>query len=174
MSPASWQPWLAGVTRFAALAAFAFWQGGFVVYAAVVVPIGSDELGDTVQGFVTRRVTQGLNLAGFTALLLWLADRLVVGRPGWCWWVLWGLMVIGQVALAVMHPVLDSMLEPATISILNREAFRPLHRVYLWTSSVLWALSLVWLWLIASGELAKNPVTDPLGVAQSSRRPGQD
>ena len=42
------------MARFLSLCAFAFWQGGFVFYSGVVVPIGSDELGDTVQGFITR------------------------------------------------------------------------------------------------------------------------
>src|ERR671917_504286 len=41
------------------------WQGGFLFYTAVVVPIGTDVLGSPlVQGLITRRVTDWLKLFG--------------------------------------------------------------------------------------------------------------
>src|SRR2546423_10638475 len=56
--------------RFLVIAALMLWQGGFTFYAAVVVPIGMDELGShTAQGFLTRRVAPFINLAGLLALL---------------------------------------------------------------------------------------------------------
>ena len=56
--------------RFSVIAALMFWQGGFTFYAAVVVPIGQENLGHEEQGFITREVTNYLNLAGAAALLL--------------------------------------------------------------------------------------------------------
>ena len=51
--------------RLLVLAAFAFWQGGFTFYAAVVVPVGTEVLGSSMeQGSITRRVTVYLNMAG--------------------------------------------------------------------------------------------------------------
>src|SRR5262249_17618726 len=63
--------------RFLVLAGLMLWQGGFTFYAAVVVPIGMDELGShTAQGVITRRVAPVINLAGLAALAL-----LVWGMP---------------------------------------------------------------------------------------------
>ena len=57
------------VRRFLVLAALMFWQGGFTFYAAVVVPIGTAQLGGaTEQGFITRHVAWYLNLVGAVAL----------------------------------------------------------------------------------------------------------
>lgn len=138
------------LARFLALCAFAFWQGGFVFYAGVVVPIGADELGDTVQGFITRRVTQGLNLAGATALGLWMLDGLLNPPRGRRVGALLGVLiflVILQGLLFWLHPKMDQMLDPATISVEDRPLFRVRHKVYLWTSTFLWLGSLAWLWL---------------------------
>src|SRR5215468_6101686 len=59
------------VRRFLVLVALMFWQGGFTFYAAVVVPVGQNELGSHLQqGFITRQVTDYLNLSGAIALFL--------------------------------------------------------------------------------------------------------
>ena len=60
--------------RFVVLHAFLLWQGGFVVYGGVVVPVGAEVLGsDRLQGFVTQQVTGWLNLFGvaWCAALAW-------------------------------------------------------------------------------------------------------
>jgi len=142
------------ISRFFALCAFALWQGGFVFYAGVVVPIGSDEFGDTAQGFVTRRVTFWLNVVGFATLALLWVDHLVRPLPGAKkpWFKgLWVLMLVCQAALWVLHPRMDLLLEPETVSVLDRRSFRLLHQIYLWTSTVMWLASLGWLWLVAAG-----------------------
>lgn len=157
--------WLSGgffpaICRFLALSAFAFWQGGFVFYAGVVVPIGAEELGDSVQGFITRRVTQGLNLAGVAALGLWAVDGLLNPPRGKKLGVLvltLGLLVAMQAYLIWLHPKMDQMLDPATISVENRPLFRIRHKLYLWTSTFLWLGSLVWLWLAVTNPGRKTP-----------------
>src|SRR5260370_16274673 len=66
-NPSNGMPTL--VRRVLVLAALMFWQGGFTFYAAVVVPVGQDVLGSHLaQGFITRQVTNYLNLAGGLAL----------------------------------------------------------------------------------------------------------
>ena len=142
------------MARFLSLCAFAFWQGGFVFYSGVVVPIGSDELGDTVQGFITRRVTHGLNLGGVCCLGLMLLDWCINLRNCRFSFVLLGLWVVmgvGQAVLIAAHPWMDQLLDPETISISDRKTFRLRHQIYLWTSTVMWATSLVWVWYLASG-----------------------
>src|SRR4051812_19096308 len=67
--------------RCLVLAALFFWQGGFVFYAGVVVPVGTDVFqhhyrpddkgpsGKRQQGRITRTVARWLNISGAIALL---------------------------------------------------------------------------------------------------------
>jgi hypothetical protein len=137
--------------RLLVLAALFFWQGGFTFYAAVVVPVGQEVLAShRRQGFITRRVTNYLNLAGAAALLPLAWDA--AGRDGCAHrrrlrWACWAGMALTLGALFWMHGRLDALLDPETRSILDRHAFRPWHRLYLWVSTVQWAFALAYLLL---------------------------
>jgi hypothetical protein len=130
--------------RFLVIAALMFWQGGFTFYAAVVVPTGQQVLGSHFeQGLITRQVTYWLNITGGVALVM-LAGELLTGRtPGRprLRWATLAFLVITLGVLVALHQRLDSLLEWAesTGSGLDREAFRPLHRLYLWVSTAQWA-----------------------------------
>jgi hypothetical protein len=139
------------VRRFLVLAALFFWQGGFTFYAAVVVPVAQHVLGHRRQGFVTREVTDYLNLAGLAALVLLAWDLLVPADPsGARWWtrrLLWLAMLLTLLALFWLHPRMDSLLQVRGGIVLDPEEFRPLHRIYLWISTVQWACALLYLLL---------------------------
>jgi hypothetical protein len=135
--------------RYLALAALFFWQGGFTFYAAVVVPVGQEEFGHLKQGFITRRVTFYLNLSGIAALLLLAGDLLAscdpslrrrLARGG-----LWLVMLLILVGLFFLHPQLDQLLVRKGFLNTDPEAFRPLHRLYLWISTAQWAAALLYL-----------------------------
>src|SRR3954451_24425626 len=86
--------------RFLVVQALMFWQGGFLFYAAVVVPVGTDVLGGAAaQGVITARVTGWLNLIGLACLglLAWdtATTRDPAGRRVAARWWLW----IGSAAL---------------------------------------------------------------------------
>jgi hypothetical protein len=138
--------------RYLALAALLFWQGGFTFYAAVVVPIGQQVLGSHLeQGFITREVTGWLNLSGVVALPL-LAGELVLARDPcrvrrWLRASLWLLMALTLAGLYLLHARLDPYLDPVEHTLDNRQAFRPLHRLYLWTNTVQWLAAVVYLGL---------------------------
>jgi len=126
--------------RFLVLVALMFWLGGFTFYAAVVVPIGTEILGSaSAQGFVTRVVTNYLNLSAAIGCLLFLWDSAAVKvmqkpRLACCL----GIMV----ALAVLvwlHPRMEELLDPERERVLSRSTFGPLHRTYLWVSTAQWA-----------------------------------
>ena len=56
--------------RFLVVSALMFWQGGFLFYASIVVPIGQEVLPTPQdQGFITRHVTKSMNVSGAVALL---------------------------------------------------------------------------------------------------------
>jgi hypothetical protein len=138
--------------RFLVVAALMFWQGGFTFYASVVVPIGAEVLGsDADQGFITRRVTNWLNIAGVAALAIVAWDIAASGKDvRWRWWLRWTAWLMAVVTLLVLldlHQRLDSLIDADEFRNHHREEFRGHHRVYLWTSTVQWGAMVVWLFL---------------------------
>ena len=143
--------------RVLVLGALLFWQGGFTFYAAVVVHVGQDVLGShRAQGFVTRRVTDFLNLAGAVTLpllawdLLAARDRSARRRRGL--WACWAGMAASLAVLVWLHARLEALLDPASFAILDPGAFDPAHRWYLHASTLQWACAVaygvltVWAW----------------------------
>jgi hypothetical protein len=140
------------VRRYLVLIAWMFWQGGFTFYAGVVVPIGTQILGSAAaQGWITRRVSLFLNLAGAVAVLMLGLDIATARDPSrrrfWLRWLTWIMLAITLGALVWLHPQLDALLDPDLEKIMDRRGFRPLHKGYLWTSTVQWGAGLLALFL---------------------------
>ena len=135
--------------------ALSFSFGGFTFYAAVVVPIGTEVLDSTSQGFVTRQVTKVLNIASAItlAILIWelLATFRTVTRK-WLWCYLSLLLVYSGclLGLFLLHPRLDELLDPETFSVLQSEEFYRRHRQYLWLSTLQWLATIGMMWQITS------------------------
>ena len=137
--------------RFLAAVSLLFWQGGFTFYSAVVVPIGTEALTSVGQGFITRRVTDYLNLAGAASLAL-LAWELLAARDPRparrrARILFWLVLAAGLALLFVLHPRMDALLDPEENRVLDLGKFRRLHKVYLWISAVQWGCGLVYLLL---------------------------
>jgi hypothetical protein len=158
--------------RFLVITALLFWQGGFLFYASVVVPVAQQELESHLrQGFVTRRVTNVLNLSGAIALAVMALELPTADRKRWrrvARAILWLGMAAALALLVWLHVHLDSMLDPDQRLILEREQFYPSHRVYLWISTVQWAFSVVFLWL----SLAAWRAADQESVSTNAMRNG--
>jgi len=132
--------------RFCVVQALFLWQGGFLFYAAIVVPTGTKVLGSAAQGAITARVTDSLNVIGVVtlALLAWELNgghdpnrqRTVARR--WCWVV----MLVCQGLLFYLHERLDSFLDPTRMWIEAHAQFYPVHAAYLWTSTMQWVACL--------------------------------
>jgi hypothetical protein len=139
--------------RFLVVAAFALWMGGFTFYSSFAIPAATELLegGHRAAGFITQRVTQPLNICGVIALvlLLWnmLAGWRVASRTERGWLVgTWVFLVAGEIALIVLHPMLDAKLDIASRRILPATNFDTWHRAYLWISTAQWIAALPLLW----------------------------
>jgi hypothetical protein len=133
------------VRRFLVIQALLLWQGGFLFYAAVVIPVGSDVLGSWAQGTVTRHVTDRMNLIGAVALLILAWDQWTNGEPSCRWWrwILWAVMALSLIALAVIHPVIAAYADgSATQAAMDYQTFYLWHRVYLCVATAQWVASL--------------------------------
>jgi hypothetical protein len=134
--------------RWLLLAAIMFWQGGFTFYGAVVVPVGSEILGShQEQGWITRSVTNYLNLAGMVALVVWAWD-IARTTDSVVWrhrlrWVLWAVLLLTLGLLVWLHLRLDDFIDFELFQIIDRPHFRILHNWYLNISTVQWGGSLV-------------------------------
>jgi hypothetical protein len=128
--------------------ALMFWQGGFVFYAAVVVPVAMSILEPpALQSFVTLAVTRYLNLAGAStlailALEVWLTPD-VSTRRRISRWLCWLLMTAALVALFLVHPQLVRFMDQESKVILDRQALWPLHRLYLLVSAAQWLCAVI-------------------------------
>jgi hypothetical protein len=139
------------VRRSLVVAALMFWQGGFTIYGAVVIPVGLHEIG-RLQSRVTGPVTGWLNLVGLVALVpfAWDAFRRR-DRTGWhrlvCR-IAWVAMAATLGVLFVLHSLLTQKMDAGTSSADPR--FQMLHRTYLWVGTAQWICGLVY----AVGSLA--------------------
>jgi hypothetical protein len=134
--------------RWLLLAALMFWQGGFTFYGAVVVPVGSEFLGShQAQGWITRSVTNYLNLAGMVALGIWALDIATASEPAvWRYrirWTLWTVLLLALGLQGWLHLRLDDLLDLDLFRIVDRPHFRILHKWYLLVSTVQWGGSLL-------------------------------
>ncbi len=131
--------------RFLVLVGLMFWVGGFTFYAAVVVPVGQKVLTPVKQSFVTQVVTNYLNLSGAIVLAVFAAEVMLTRDPSaarrrWRWFC-WLLMTIALVGLGWLHLRLDLLMNAENQEVLDRSALRPVHRIYLWVSTIQWAVS---------------------------------
>lgn len=154
-SPAQKTQWLSRLRRFALLQVLFFAFGGFLFYAGVVVPIGSDVTDTTTQGFVTQRVTRILNIANTVAVVmlsweLWASAATSRRRSLTVMTICTMLIAVCTAALFWLHLQLDALVVPIDMEVVDHELFYQRHRLYLWTSTVLWLATLPIVWVFAN------------------------
>lgn len=134
--------------RFLVLFALLFWQGGFLFYSAVVVPVGRATLPQpALQSLVTREATFYLNLVGGVALVVLALDVLKTRdaspRKGERWRC-WLLMAVALAVLLWLHTRLGEGMdrEPQPS---ERTVFYLLHLMYLIAGTVQWLGAMLFL-----------------------------
>jgi hypothetical protein len=138
-----------------------FWQGGFLFYSAVVVPIGTDFLGSAVhQGFITQQVTLWLNRIGAISLMIFLWDAMSRDTVRWRKFVRISTLMACGVLLAVLHYGLHGLLsqqldfEEQRIRVQHR--FYARHWWYLMISTAHWLFMLAYAALTISAWRAED------------------
>ena len=154
--------------RFLLLQALLLWQGGFVFYSAIVVPIGTDVLGSaSAQGEITALVTVWLNRIGFVFLVILAWDILTTRDPNSRRInVRRTLGVIAALLLFLLfylHDLMDYFLDPTGRTIAMRRPFRIMHIIYLCVSTVHWGIGLAMVWLTLAAWRAED--RSPAGPA---------
>jgi uncharacterized membrane protein len=130
--------------RIAAVLAMSFWWGGLTFYGLIVVPIGVDVLGGaSEQGFITRQVSNYINLAGAGTLVVLLTSGCAIwSRAGRLTKSIlaatWIVMAIAQTVLFIVHPRLDAMLDLQSNTVASPDLFHALHEFYLTVTGVQW------------------------------------
>lgn len=135
--------------RYLVLLAISMWLGGFTFYSVVVIHTAHHVLDSMLEtGLITQQVSGWLNIIGVAALVILLWNTLVNRQRHWTKWFLasmWIVMAVVQVSLFLLHPVLDHQIDIETRHLVNREAFRPTHTLYVSLSTVQWIAGLLYL-----------------------------
>jgi hypothetical protein len=135
---------MSAVRRFLVFQALALWQGGFLFYAAFVIPTGTEVLGSFEQGRVTRHVTNSMNVIGAATLAILAWDQCFSGFRR-LRWSLWVGMAGTLAALVWLHVLVEGLVDFSPSGrISDYPAFYSWHRAYLFVSTAQWVLGLVY------------------------------
>lgn len=124
-------------TQKNSLLLLSIWWGAFTFYSGVVINVGMQVLGNhTEMGFITQSVTNYLNFIGFPIFVFAAYTFRVEKR----FFIATLFLVLLQIILFFIHFELDKLLDFEQRIVLNKAVFYLLHRIYLWTSTVMWMI----------------------------------
>jgi hypothetical protein len=136
--------------RFLVVLALMFWQGGFMFYGAVTVPVIREQLsGRPERGVITQHVTQWMNLFGTLALMAMFADVLASRPPVLKRWrmVAWLGMALPHLAVVLLHRGMSRQMGSAAFLSSGIETFMAWHRAYLLLNTLQWLAGMCFLLL---------------------------
>lgn len=125
------------ITKKIALLLLCIWWGAFTFYAGVVINVGMQVLGShTEMGFITQAVTGYMNFISLPIFIFTVYSFRAEKR----FFIAALLLVFLQVVLFFVHLELDNLLDFGQRIVLSKAMFYSLHRIYLWTSTVIWLI----------------------------------
>jgi hypothetical protein len=148
--------------RYLSLCALLFWQGGFLFYAVVIIPIAGRALESNLhlRALITGEATNWLNGVGVVvlALLLWdVASSVDASRwrnrgRGVCW----AVQFLALAGLFGLHYWLDLLDPPGGAGPTNRAVFGAVHDFYVGVALIQSVAALVYLGLTLSAWRAED------------------
>jgi len=153
---------LHSLRRFLVVQVLLLWQGGFLFYAACVVPVGTHVHGAAAQGAITARVTDVLNVLGVIALAVLALDLNFTRDPNArrraCRAWSWSIAFVCQALLFYFHLELEGLMDKGRTQVTDHTAFYSLHRVYLCISTLQWLACVLLTWWTLRAWIAEaNP-----------------
>lgn len=113
------------------------WWGAFTFYSGVVINVGMRVLGNhTEMGFITQAVTGYINFISLPIFIFMVYSFRAEKR----FFIVALFLVLLQFILFFVHFELDKLLDFEQRTVLNKATFYSLHRIYLWTSTLIWLI----------------------------------
>jgi hypothetical protein len=166
---------MTNLRRFLLIFALMFWQGGFMFYGAVVVPIVRESLPGPERSIITQKVTQWMNLAGTAALLVMFVDVWAGGSSGRRWrWIAWAAMVAPLPVLVWLHGEMSRQMHDPLFYQTDVRPFLLWHRAYLLCNTFQWLAGMVFTMLTVRAWRADDrdsKGSERLGMESEPERP---
>ncbi|WP_026994695.1 hypothetical protein [Flectobacillus major] len=137
------------------LITLAFWWGAFTFLAAVVIPIGANILGSQLEmGFITQQVTNELNFLGMLVFMIYAYyTKHITDSSQYLFYNFTAALLIGgQLFLFLMHYHLTDLMDFVHRKIPHPLTFHSLHRAYMITNVIIWAVVSVLLFKLLQRE----------------------
>jgi hypothetical protein len=137
--------------RFLTLCALGWWLGGLTFYALVVIRAAHQIVGNHAKvGFVTQKVTMGLNAIGAAALVLMLWNGAGSWRSAGTWTrrgiaASWITAASAHAWVFLLHGRLDALLDFPARQVREGASFHGPHELYLIATAIEWGAGLVYL-----------------------------
>jgi hypothetical protein len=145
------------VRRMLVVLALMVWQGGFIFYGAVVVPITRAQVDQPLRGQITQRVTGWVNFIGTVALLPAFADVWAGTDPRKLWrWLTWAGMAAPHLALVLLHRELSRQMAATDFGESEMVGFRQWHWAYMAVAAVQCVVGLVFVVLMVRAWRAED------------------
>jgi hypothetical protein len=152
--------------RFLLIVALMFWQGGFMFYGAVVVPIVRVKIAGKERSEITRDVTQWMNLAGTVAVLVMFSDVWAGGPTARRWrWLTWLGMVLPLPILVLLHGEMSRQMMDPTFIQTGVMRFLSWHRAYLLCNTFQWLAGMAFVLLSLRAWRAEDAAGMRQGIA---------
>lgn len=146
---------LISVQRVFTILAVALWFGGFTFYTACVVRVGSKVVGGLTQGYITKQVTEVLEILAAIMAVGVALDIATSWKSVGRWMRIsqctaWLTMAGSTVGIIFIHHNMNALLDASTMAKPNHDLFSPFHQAYQFISTCLWIATVAYVVMMVS------------------------
>lgn len=153
---------LISVQRVFTILAVSLWFGGFTFYTACVVRVGSKVVGGLTQGYITKQVTEVLEVLAAIMAVGVALDIAASWKSAGRWMrvlqcTAWLTMAASTVSIIAIHLKMNALLDASTMAKPNHDLFSPFHQAYQFISTCLWLATVTYVVMMVSNYQRKMP-----------------